>query len=68
MMAGWTSATMVLSRANRKVVDRIDTTVKTHTKPWMSRGAFNVSGGSAAFSADAVSLARPDAGVRVPGI
>ena len=37
MIDGWISATIVLSRAKRKVVDRIVTIAMVHFQPWMVR-------------------------------
>ena len=50
MIAGWISATIVLSRAKRKVDDRTATTAKPHLRPCISRGDACTSGGGGAFS------------------
>jgi len=39
-IAGWTSATMVLSRENRNVDDSIDSTTNPHRGPLTLHGAF----------------------------
>lgn len=54
--AGWTSATMVLSSANRKVDDRMERTTRIQANPCTSRGDFCCSGASADFSDVAASL------------
>ena len=53
-MAGWISATMVLSNANRNVDTKIEMTTRNHAIPLTSRGGFSDSIGSGAFSASVV--------------
>ena len=46
-MTGWMSATIVLSRANKKVELRIERTTTIHFQPVMSRGGASSAGDSA---------------------